>query len=218
MPSSAAETSRVPRGESRRRLLDAAVDVIRAQGLHATTVDDVCAAAGVSKGAFFHHFDSKEALAVATADHWSRTTGAMFAAAEYHEAAEPAARVLGYLDLRASLIGDAPERYSCLAGTMVQEAYGSSPVIRDACGDSILGHASTLEADIAAALAAARPGADRAELAAEAASLARHTQVVLQGAFVVSKAAADPAVVLESIRHLRGYFSMLFRSDQGDRP
>jgi TetR/AcrR family transcriptional repressor of nem operon len=207
--------ARVPRGESRQRLLAAAVDVIRAQGLHATTVDDLCAAAGVSKGAFFHHFDSKEALAVAAAEFWSQTTGSTFAAAAYHDATDPAARVLGYLDFRASLVGDAPESYSCLVGTMVQEAYSSSPAIRDACGASILGHASTLEADIAAALVEARPAADPGELAVEAASLARHTQTVLQGAFVVSKAAADPGIVLESIDHLRHYFTLLFRTDQG---
>ena len=50
---------------ARVRLLDAGVDVIRARGLNATTVDELCAAAGVTKGAFFHHFDSKESFAVA---------------------------------------------------------------------------------------------------------------------------------------------------------
>ena len=67
------------RSSSRDRLLDAAVSVIRTQGLHATTVDELCAVAGVSKGAFFHHFASKEDLAIAAADHWSVTTGELFA-------------------------------------------------------------------------------------------------------------------------------------------
>lgn len=201
------------RSSSRERLLDAAIGVIRAQGLHATTVDDLCAAAGVSKGAFFHHFASKEALAVAAADHWSETTAAAFAAAPYHGLSDPADRVLGYLDFRASLIGDAIELYTCLVGTMVQEAFATSPAIRDACGASILGHAATLEADIAAALRTARP--DTADATTEAASLARYTQTVLQGAFVVSKAANDPDVVRDSIRHLRRYFELLFHRDQG---
>src|SRR5262245_32314759 len=83
------------RSSSRDALLDAAIDVIRAQGLHATTVDDLCAAAGVSKGAFFHHFASKEALAVAAAEHWSTTTAQLFADAPYHHHADPAARVHG---------------------------------------------------------------------------------------------------------------------------
>jgi TetR/AcrR family transcriptional repressor of nem operon len=205
--------STATRTSGRERLLDAAIAVIRAQGLHATTVDDLCAAAGVSKGAFFHHFESKEALAVAAADHWSETTAQLFADAPYHDHADPADRVLGYLDFRASLIGDAIELYSCLVGTMVQEAYATNPVIREACGSSILGHAATLEADIADALRAVRP--DAVDVTADATSLARYTQIVLQGAFVVSKAADDPAVVLDSIGHLRRYFELLFDRDQG---
>jgi TetR/AcrR family transcriptional repressor of nem operon len=194
-----------PRGTARARLLDAAIDVIRRQGLSATTVDDLCAAAGVTKGAVFHHFASKEALAVSAAEHWTINTGALFAAADYHRHAEAADRVLGYLDLRADLIAGDPASYTCLVGTMVQEAYLTQPDVRAACAASILGHAATLEADIAAALVAAG-----APAGVEAASLARYTQVVLQGAFVVSKAAGDPAVVLDAIAHLRRYFAELF--------
>lgn len=206
------------RGTSRTRLLDAAVGVIRAQGLSATTVDDLCAAAGVSKGAFFHNFANKEALAVAAAEYWGETTGGMFATAPYHEPARAADRVLAYVDFRASLIGDAPEAYSCLAGTMVQEAF-ANPAIRDACGDAILDHAATLEGDMAEALADAGGPLAGDALAEEAASLARYTQIVLQGAFVVSKAAADAAVVLDAIRHLRIYLeARLTPTIEGARP
>ena len=69
---------------ARDKLLEAAFALIRAKGYSATTVDELCAAAGVTKGAFFHHFESKEALAVAAANHWSSITGALFAAAPYH--------------------------------------------------------------------------------------------------------------------------------------
>ncbi len=197
----------------RERLLTAAVAVIRQRGLHATTVDDLCAAAGVSKGAFFHHFANKETLAVAAADYWSETTAEAFAGAAYHDHIDPAARVLGYLDFRDSLVGADIELYSCLVGTMVQEAYATNPSVRDACGRSILGHATTLESDIAAALAATTATAVGDDsIRREAASLARYTQVVLQGAFVVSKAANDPALVHESIDHLRRYFAMRFEA------
>ena len=81
--------------------------------------------------------------------------------------------------------------------------------IRDACGASILGHAQTLEADVEAALAAYRPDLlERGEITAR--SLAVHTQTVLQGAFVVSKAADDPSLVADAIGHLRRYLVHLF--------
>ena len=52
------------RTDVRAQLLDAAVNVIRAKGYSAATVDDICRSAGVTKGGFFHHFESKEELAV----------------------------------------------------------------------------------------------------------------------------------------------------------
>ena len=85
---------------ARTHLLNAAFSLIRAKGYSATSVDDLCRAAGVTKGAFFHHFKSKEELAVAAAQHWSDVTGALFAAAPYHALPDPLDRVLGYLDFR----------------------------------------------------------------------------------------------------------------------
>lgn len=195
---------------ARTALLDAAVRVVRAQGLHATTVDDLCAAAGVTKGAFFHHFESKEALAVAAAEHWSATTEAMFEVSDYHRHEDPAARVFAYLDLRATMISDDPAEFTCLAGTMVQEAFLTAPRVRDACRAAIFDHAATLEADLAAALQRYAP-----ESPVSGRSLAVHTQTVLQGAFILSKAADDPGVLLESIEHLRRYLRSILHRYQG---
>lgn len=190
----------IERGTAKIRLLDAAVEVIRAKGFSATSVEDLCNAAGVTKGAFFHHFDSKEALGVAAARHWSSITEQLFEKIEIPENATPVEQVLTYIDLRFSMIGDNPATYTCLAGTMVQETFQSHPRIRDACSDAILGHAMTLTDTIDASLT------DTARQAGvTAATLALHIQVVLQGAFVVSKAANEPAVALDSITHLRRY-------------
>ena len=56
-------TAELP-SNTKTNLLEAALAVVRAKGYSATTVDDICQAAGVSKGAFFHHFKSKEELAI----------------------------------------------------------------------------------------------------------------------------------------------------------
>lgn len=46
----------------RAELLDSAQELFFTLGYEATTVNDIIARAGVSKGGFYHHFDSKEAL------------------------------------------------------------------------------------------------------------------------------------------------------------
>ena len=191
---------------SREKLLDAALCLIRTQGYAATTVDDLCAAAGVTKGAFFHHFASKEALAVAAADHWSGTTSALFAAAPYHRHDDPLDRVLGYLDFRKSIIAGRPSEFTCLVGAMAQEVHETYPLIRKACEESITGHVGKVESDITEAMKKYRI---RARWTAK--SLALHTQAVLQGAFVLAKAQGDAAVAKESIDHLRRYIESLFR-------
>src|ERR1700761_9341872 len=91
---------RAPQPNTRTRLLNAALRVIREKGYNATTVDELCTAAGATKGAFFHHFQSKEALAVEAANYWSERTGSLFAQAPYHLHADPLDRVLAYLDFR----------------------------------------------------------------------------------------------------------------------
>lgn len=192
---------------ARNKILGSALAVIRTKGYAATSVDDLCAAAGVTKGAFFHHFRSKEDLAVAAADFWSETTGALFASAPYHAHRDPLDRVLGYIDFRkAILIGDIPE-FTCLAGTMVQETYASNPAIRDACARAILTHAEKVEPDIAAAIAQRRLAPSWT-----AKSLALHMQAVLQGAFILAKAHGGAQVAAESIDHLRRYVELLFQT------
>jgi TetR/AcrR family transcriptional regulator, transcriptional repressor for nem operon len=202
-------TPQPPKAGARQELLNAALGLIREQGYASTSVDELCAHAGVTKGAFFHHFKSKEALAVAAANHWSQITGAFFEAAPYHQHSDPLERVLGYLDFRKAILKGDIADYTCLAGTMVQEVYGSSPEIRAACEASIRGHAAAVAVDIAEAM---RRHGIRAPWTAE--SLALHTQAVLQGAFIMAKATGDAAIAAQSVDHLRRYIELLFQTEK----
>src|SRR5882762_10438497 len=188
------------------KLLDAALATIREKGYSSTSVDELCTQAGVSKGAFFHYFKSKDALAVAAAKHWSEITGAFFETAPYHKHSDPLDRVLGYLDFRKAILKGEIAEFSCLVGTMVQEIYGTNPAIREACEASISRHAAKVEADIAEAMTRYQI---RAPWTAE--SLALHTQAVLQGAFIMAKAKGGARIAAASIDHLHRYIELLFQ-------
>lgn len=190
---------------SKKKLLDAALRVIREKGYNATRVEDLCDAAGVTKGSFFHHFKSKEDLAVAAADYWTVTTEALFASAPYHCHPDPLERVLGYVDYRKELLAGEIAQITCLVGTMVQEIYQTDESIRAACERSIGRHAAILEKDIAEAMELhGICGCWTAE------SLALHTQTVVQGALLLAKATGGAAVAAESLDHLRRYIELLF--------
>ncbi len=191
--------------ESKTKLLNAALNVIRAKGYSATTVDDICHAAGVTKGSFFHHFKSKDDLALSAAAFWGEMTEGFFAAARYHQSEDPLERLLGYVDFRAEILqGDTPD-YTCLLGTLVQETYATHPDIRAACDKGMSTHIAILVRDIEAAKQRYAPDAQWS-----VASVGYFIQSVLQGAFIFAKAKQGPEVVRESLAHLRRYLEFLF--------
>ena len=194
---------------ARQKLIDAAISLIRQKGYASTSVDDLCTKAGVTKGAFFHHFKSKDALAIATTNCWCERDSGLFEAAPYHAHSDPLERVLGYLDFRKAILVGKPADFACLAGTMLQEVYTSHPDIARACEACIWDHAAKIEDDIAAAMKRYRVRGRWT-----AASLALHMQAVVQGAIILAKAKGGADVAIESIDHLRRYIELLFKTER----
>ena len=201
----------VGRHESKTKILEAALRVIRAKGYSATRIEDVCEAAGLTKGSFFHHFKSKEELAVAAAEYWNVMTREFFQSAPYHLLPDPVDRLLAYVDYRKKILQGTLPEFTCLVGTMVQEIYETHPSIRDACDKSIREHAAMLELEITKATHIYRMNAEWTEE-----SLALYMQAVIQGSFILAKAEGGPQVAADCLDHLRRYLEILFnRSEKG---
>jgi TetR/AcrR family transcriptional repressor of nem operon len=206
------ESESVPQSAStgsRQKLLDAAISLVREKGYAATSVDQVCERAGLTKGAFFHHFKSKDALALAAANYWAELSCEVFATAPYHAHGDPLDRVLGYLEFRKAMFKRDLRDITCFSGTMVQEVYATHPDLARANEATITGHAADIEEDIEAAMKEHRIRARWT-----AASLALHTQAVLQGSIILAKAKGGTEVAIESINHLRRYIELLFGRDR----
>jgi TetR/AcrR family transcriptional regulator, transcriptional repressor for nem operon len=202
-----------PQHESKTKLLDAGLKVVRAKGYTATRIEDICAEAGLTKGSFFHHFTSKEDLVLAAVAHWGTRTTAFFADAPYHERRDPLDRLIAYVEFRKAIMtGELPE-FTCLLGTIIQETYVTHTEINAACERILTAHARTLEADIREAM---RQHRVRGDWSAE--TLALHIQAVIQGGFILAKARGNAAVAAESLDHLRRYLEHTFaRPGRGRR-
>ncbi len=189
---------------TRSKLLDAARDIIRTKGYAATTVDDICAGAGVTKGGFFHHFASKELLAKAALEDFGAKASELVHGAPYSRLLDPRDRVLGYVDFRAKILSREIAQFTCLYGTTVQETYATHPELRAACEAGMTDHIEMLTRDLEAAKALYAPDAGWS-----AQSVGYFMQSVLQGAFIFAKVKQGPDVVVESLKHLRRYLETL---------
>jgi AcrR family transcriptional regulator len=59
--------------ETRSKIILSAIKLFSARGFNSASVDEICKDAGISKGAFYHHFKSKQDLFLALLDEWLQT-------------------------------------------------------------------------------------------------------------------------------------------------
>lgn len=59
--------------ETRAQIIKSAIKLFSTHGFNAASVDLICKDAGVSKGAFYHHFESKQELFLALLNGWLKT-------------------------------------------------------------------------------------------------------------------------------------------------
>ena len=109
------------RSHTRDRLVDAAVAVFAEKGVLGASVEEICEAAGFTRGAFYSNFDSKDALCLALLERQAagNMAGAHSAIAALPSASQPGA--LGLDDLIHRAIGvflatQPGDRASVLAG------------------------------------------------------------------------------------------------------
>src|ERR1700752_2627463 len=90
--------------DSRTRLLEATIRVVRTKGYTAATVDDICQSAGVPTGSFFHHLKGKEAPPLPPLHLWPAVGGAVVAAAPSRAMTDPRLQLLAFIDFPISVL------------------------------------------------------------------------------------------------------------------
>lgn len=194
---------------TREKLIKAATELIRRKGYAATTIEDICELSGVTKGAFFHHFKTKEDLVEASLVAWDCQATAMVEAAPFQAIQNPRKKAIGYMEFYADVFDNPHVFKSCLAGTTAQEISDTNPTLRDAANMCLRNAQARFQSLLDEACKRSRKRVDTAALAAL-------WSATLQGSLVLSKASQDGTVIRRNIEHIKQYVAG-FLPRGGDR-
>ena len=189
---------------TKERLLDAALGLMLAKGFSATTVDEICGRAKLTKGSFFHYFESKDQIGEVLLERFCCRAEALHAACVGSET-DPLARVYNYIDGLIKLAGDPAMERGCLLGMFAQELSREQPKIRGVCAKGFEGWEKHFGKELAQAKRVYAPKAGF-----DPRSVAQHLIAVLEGALILAKVKGNAAPVTSSLKHFRRYVESLF--------
>ena len=198
---------------TRERILDAAQNLILDRGYVGMTVEHVLDELGITKGAFFHHFKTKDDLAKALLRRFADKDATIYS--QTRERAEklsddPLQQMLIFIGLFQEMFEGLSEPYpGCLFASYIYELQQFDEDTRALIRDSFMKWRELLKEKFEAI---ARKYPPRAEV--DAASLADAFTVVLEGAFITGKALNEPKVVSAQLKHFRNYVELLFQQQK----
>ncbi len=182
--------------DTREKLVRTAERLMLRDGYSATRVDDVIRKAGLSKGSFYHFFDSKEALGLAALEHYYADRVGRLAAGTYTTETDPLRRARGFLNHASHVAADL-WNMGCLLANLAVDSAGSSRVISNA----LRKRTSELRALLADLLSPfAKPGITAADLADQ-------FLVCIEGSIVLARIYDDPKFLQRGIEQFKRYLN-----------
>jgi TetR/AcrR family transcriptional repressor of nem operon len=195
--------------QTRERILAAAEPMVLQQGFAGTSLDDILSATGLTKGAFFHHFKSKNDLARALVERYARNDYELFERFARQADAlsdDPLDALFIFLRLFEDFInGLSQPPAGCVFAAYTYESMQFDPAIHGFIADSLRQWSALYEEKFARVLARYRPArpATPAELAGMIMSL-------IEGGFILSRSYNDTALVARQSKQFRQYLELLF--------
>ena len=194
---------------ARTKLLDAAQKLMLRRGYAATSLDDICRAAKLTKGTFFHYFASKEDLGKKLLERFcgqAMTKISDYCCGEDQKAGDPLERVYRHVDCAIAVSKDPLAAQGCLMGTMAQELSDTSPGIRELCVQGFGAWAKAFKKDLDEAKAVHAPKA-----AIDTQSLAEYFIAVVEGSQILAKANQNNKIIERNMQHFKQYLKTIFK-------
>lgn len=180
----------MPQVSVKNKLVESAEDVFRRQGFNGASVQDITSAAGVPKGSFYNHFESKQALAVEIVRRYAR--GANFAVLSGDRPALE--RLRGHFVAMVDRTRASGVEFGCLLGTFASESSSAGDQVRTAVREIL----EDWTEDVARTV---REGQEAGEItsARPARTLAAFLIDSFEGATLRAKTIGDQSVVAEQL-------------------
>lgn len=195
---------------TRERILNVAERLMTDQGYNATSVDQVIAEAGSSKGAFFHHFSSKTDLAVHLVQRYIAADLAHLDAGLTTTAhiTDPIVRVVAFLRHYEDAADDLMSAQSgCLYATMLAEREFTGSEINEQVAKATRIWRDALADLLRTAMTARPPAAD-----IDPNALADHLYTTFEGGFILCRTYTDPSAMRTQLRIYRQLIEVLLRA------
>lgn len=194
---------------TRRRILDATQTLVIAQGFAATSVDEIIAAAGTTKGGFFHHFPSKQDLARALVERYAAEDAAVnddLTRRSKRLSHDPLQQLLIYVGL---LMEETEQQMrtspGCLFASFCYERQLVDEATRKLIAVSLRRYRDTLRLKLEEI---ARRYPPRTPVDFDA--LADQVTTLIEGTYVMVRALGDPSLIRGQLDNFRTYLELLF--------
>jgi TetR/AcrR family transcriptional regulator, transcriptional repressor for nem operon len=198
---------------TRTRILDAAESLALAQGFAGTSVDEVIAAAETTKGGFFHHFASKQALAHALVERYVTVDLELLDdLLDRAEAAsdDPLDQLLRFVELQEDVVGELGGGVpGCLYASFCYEQELVDETTRGLIADAVLAWRARTREKLDEVAERYPP-----RVPVDLDALADQGLAVYEGSFVLSRALGEPELLRGQLRHFRTYLELVFRGPE----
>src|SRR5436190_12768726 len=191
------------RVSARDRILATTTTLLLERGYGATPIDEICRAAGITKGGLFYHFDSKDELVSAAVERFFARLVAAGEAARSEPVTGAFAALDAYVESLPELIESPLLTRGCLLGAMAIQTTESHPAVwsaaRSALGEWRAGLVSLIDA-----------AAVEQSVRVDSTELADRLLAAGEGGMLLDRSGVSAGAAVAAVSHFRRYLSHLF--------
>jgi len=195
---------------TKNKLMDIAEKLILNNGFSAMSIDEVIKDAGITKGGFFYHFDSKNALAYSLLQRYREMEAFIFSGLFKRSeelTSDPLQQMLVFVKLFAEMMADMDELHpGCLVASITYESQQVNQQVKNITAEIVLDWRNLFREKINKINLVYPPNAD-----VSSDDLADMLSTIVEGGIIISRALNDSSILVKQLLEYRSYIELLYK-------